>query len=548
MRQEQKWGIRNSIIRLMISVAGFMVQTAWLLSLAFVLNDYSNLLERVTQLVAFVVVIALYVNEDMNTNSKIVWIIVILTLPIFGITLYLMYGRRGSVGFARRRYERVCGKLSRYVNDCERCFLNTSDCGKNYPHVSDCDKDFVHPGDCDKLLDEVAETDDRIANQMRYISWFGGFPCYRCKDIRYFENADKGLEMMLTDLKKASHFIFMEYHAIEDARAFSRVLQVLLERVNAGVEVRIIYDDVGSVGFLNPSFVKRLSRYGIQCRVFNQVIPLLNIFMQNRDHRKLTIIDGSVAYTGGYNLADEYFGITSPYGVWKDTGISFGGDGVRTMTKLFLEMWNMIRDTDEDVSQYFISGSTKDERIDFHDGYVQPYADNPLSGEHLAENVYLNMIKCAKQYVYIMTPYLIISTEMIKELSLAAKRGVDVRILTPGVPDKKMIYKTTKAYYAPLARNGVRIFEYVEGFCHGKQFLVDGEVAVIGTINLDYRSLYHHFENAVFMYHVPILSDMQKDFDDMFFVSSEVTDTYSSVKGRHYEVGQLALRFISPLL
>jgi cardiolipin synthase len=283
---------------------------------------------------------------------------------------------------------------------------------------------------------------------------------------------------------------------------------------------------------------------GIQCRVFNPIVPLLNIFMNNRDHRKITVIDGKVGFTGGYNLANEYFNITHPYGQWKDTGIKLTGDAVNSLTCMFLEMWNVFPDTDKNFENYF-------PQVTFHSkeqGYVAPYGDCPLDGEPVGENVYMNIIKNAKNYVYFTTPYLIISDEMQRELSQAAKRGVDVRIITPGIPDKKVVYQVTRSYYAGLVKNGVRIYEYTPGFIHAKQCVCDDEVATVGTINLDYRSLYFHFENGTFLYQCSAVGHIKKDFDDLFPVCCEVTEKYKTGRFSILKMWQCILRLFAPLL
>ena len=349
---------------------------------------------------------------------------------------------------------------------------------------------------------------------------------------------------MIADMKAAKKFIFMEYFAIEDAEAFAAIKEVLAAKVKEGVEVRIFYDDVGSVGFINPKFARQLEELGIQCRIFNPLIPLLNMFMNNRDHRKITVIDGEIAYTGGYNLANEYFNMTHPYGYWKDTGVRLEGEAVKSYTVMLLEMWNAMEHTDLSYERFF----PQKDLAWKNDGYVQPYADNPLDGERVGENVYMNIIKNAKRYVYFVTPYLIITDEMKRELGLAAKRGVDVRILTPGIPDKKLIYRITRSYYASLVRDGVRIFEYTPGFCHAKECICDDEVATVGTINMDYRSLYLHFEDGVYLYQCSAVADMLKDYQDMISVSEEVTEMYRQSSKLRLSIGQCLLRIIAPLL
>ena len=270
--------------------------------------------------------------------------------------------------------------------------------------------------------------------------------------------------------------------------------------------------------------------------------------MNNRDHRKITVIDGKVGFTGGYNLADEYFNITHPYGEWKDTGLKLTGDAVKTLTMLFLSMWNSIKKTDEPQDDYikYIKASDYGYKAVNNNQYVVPYADSPLNNNRVAENVYLNIIKGAKHYLYITTPYLLITEEMSRELAMAAMRGVDVRIVTPGIPDKKLTYSLTRSYYADLVRYGVRIYEYTPGFIHAKQWVSDGEVSVVGTINMDFRSLYLHFENAAYVYGKETAADILNDFYNIFRRSEEVTDKYIN-KPRILRIGQCILRLVAPL-
>ena len=380
-----------------------------------------------------------------------------------------------------------------------------------------------------------------------YITQLGLFhPVYQNTDIVYYDEAVKGLEAQLSALSKAEKFIFMEYHAIEDAEAWKKIQKVLEERVQAGVEVRVFYDDMGSIGFINTDFVKKMERIGIHCRVFNPFMPGLNVFLNNRDHRKITVIDGKVAFTGGYNLANEYFNYTNPYGQWKDTGIRLEGDAVQSLTATFLEMWNAANDrnNNEDFSKYFIRSEYKAAQ----NGFVQPYADSPMDDEQVGEEVYISMVNKAEKYCWFITPYLIITDEMTHALCLAAKRGIDVRIITPGIPDKKMIYSVTRSFYHGLVKNGVRIYEWTPGFCHAKMSVADDCMATCGTINLDYRSLYHHFENGCFMADSPAVLSIRNDLEETMKECREVTEQYRTGRSAYLRLGQLFMRLFAGLL
>ncbi|MBO7453465.1 MAG: cardiolipin synthase, partial [Clostridiales bacterium] len=352
---------------------------------------------------------------------------------------------------------------------------------------------------------------------------------------------------IIEEVKKAEKFIFLEYHAIENSTYFLKLADVLEEKARNGVEVRLIYDEVGSMVFINKDFIKDMEKRGISCRVFNPIVPTINVLMNNRDHRKITVIDGKVSFTGGFNLADEYFNLVSPYGYWKDTGVKITGKATINLTTIFLEMWNQIKQTDSiEKIQGFLSAS--DEAIDTKDGQlVQPYADTPLDFENVGRNVYLNIISAAKKYIYISTPYLIIDDETFSALSLAAGRGVDVRILIPEIPDKKFVYRATCSYATLLAKNNVKIYKFTPGFNHAKQIVCDDEIASCGTINFDYRSLYFHFENAALFTSPDAIASMKEDFENTFKISFEATETFSQRLKRTNILYDNIVRLISPL-
>lgn len=513
MRAEQKANVKNSIGRLAFVGISLLIQVMWIVLLFERLNEYSTTISLLSSVLALVVAMRVYV-KNMNAAFKMPWIILILFFPVLGLCIYGVFGNSNATKKVRKHYEEIEGKL---------------------------DNEMIQ----DKVTMENLENKDfLVANQSRYLVNYGGYPIYQNTDVVYYSDAAVGFEAQIEEIRKAKSFIFMEYHAIEEAESFARLKSALAERAAAGVEVRLFYDDVGSVGFINKDFIKRMEAVGIQCRVFNPMIPFLNVFMNNRDHRKITIIDGKVGFTGGYNLADEYFNITHPYGHWKDSGVKLTGDAVKSLTVMFLRMWNTIKETDSDFSKYLPSVIYEAKES----GFVQPYADSPFNGEYIGENVYLNMIKSAKHYFYITTPYLIISDEMNRELGLAAKRGVDVRIVTPRIPDKKLVYKVTRSYYAGLVLQGVKIFEYVPGFMHQKQAIADGDIAVVGTINLDYRSLYHHFENGVFLYKMNSIGNIKDDFDSIFKISEDVTEKYKNPKSAVLRGTRSILRLFAPLL
>ena len=306
--------------------------------------------------------------------------------------------------------------------------------------------------------------------------------------------------VLVKELEQAEHYIYIEYFIINDGVMWRTILDILEQKVAQGVDVRLIYDGFGCLTTLPYKYDKFLREKGIQCKVFNPFRPVLNIIQNNRDHRKICVIDGKTGFTGGINLADEYINQKERFGHWKDTAVMLKGDAVWSMTMMFLHMWNVVNGIQTPIDYAAHSPHAYHPEEFEGSGFVQPFTDTPLDGETLGENVYLNIINRAKRYVYICTPYLIIDNEMMTALCLAAKSGVDVRIMTPGVPDKKMVFLLTQSYYAQLIEAGVKIYEYQPGFLHAKSFVCDDEIAVVGTINLDYRSLYLHFEDGVWIY------------------------------------------------
>lgn len=330
---------------------------------------------------------------------------------------------------------------------------------------------------------------------------------------------------------------------------WDEIFCVLKEKAAEGVDVRIIYDDVGSINTIPKKFTAKMALHGIQVIAFNPLTVIASLIYNNRDHRKITVIDGYIGYSGGYNVADEYINEINRFGHWKDTGIRLEGRAVWNYTVAFLNMWNGLKLTDENYEQFrpMESAAGFDGEGFVDDGIVQPFSDSPLDQENLGENVYLEILSQAEDYVYIFTPYLIIDNEMQTALTLAAKRGVDVRIVTPGIPDKKMVFRLTRSYYRPLLKAGVRIYEYKPGFMHAKSYLSDDRIGVVGSINMDYRSLYLHFECGTLMIGCSALADLKADCLDTFEKAKEVQKEELRV-GFFGLLFDGLLRALSPLL
>ena len=502
----------NSIVRIGFVAISLLIQIGWLLLSILKLNNYSMWIALGTTVLSAVVVLKLYADPT-NAAMKMPWIMLILVFPVMGLSLYLLANLFGDPASTGKRLTKIRREMRPLVfqkrETLERLHART-------------------PG---------------AANQFRYLWQYNGSPAYENTDITYYPWGKPALEDMKAALEQAKDFIFMEYFIVEDGSSFREIQEILERKAKEGVDVRLLYDDVGSIGYVNMKFARRLNEQGIQCRIFNPALPVLNLFMNNRDHRKITVIDGKVGFTGGYNLADEYFDRTHPYGLWKDTGIRLEGEAVQGLTAIFLELWYVTTREKEDFSRFLsICHSVPGE------GVVQPFGDDPLGRERAAENVYLNLASHAKHTLWFMTPYLIISDEMIRALGLAAKRGVDVRIITPGIPDKKTVYQVSRSYFSGLARQGIRIYSYTPGFCHGKMCFCDGELASIGTSNLDYRSLYLHFENNVLLYGCEAVEQIGKDFEETFLQCEELTERYRTGRGAIVMVWQCLLRLFAPLM
>lgn len=511
--EESKYHIRNSVSRMVFVMLGVLLQIIWIVGFATQLADYYAAIETAASLLALLLAFRIY-GLRINSAYRISWMVLILVFPILGLCLYVMFGRTGATSRMKKHFDQI---------------------QKSYAQLLPQENQAAE--DLDRL-------DRGLSNQSYYLRTRAGYPVYQNTDVEFYGDTVQALNAQKEAMKAARKFIFLEYHAIEDAVAWRGIEEILEEKAAQGLDVRVFYDDMGSIGFVNTEFVRKLERKGIKCKVFNPLLPFLNVFMNNRDHRKITVVDGRVGFTGGYNLANEYFNLTHPYGQWKDSGLRLTGEGVRSLTMMFLEMWNSMQKKPEDPVPFLLKPAYRSAE----QGFVQPYADSPLDNERVGENVYLNMIRSAKRYVYITTPYLIISDEMQRVLGLAAQGGVDVRIITPGIPDKKVIYKVTRSYYAGLAADGVRIYEYTPGFIHSKQMVCDDEAAVVGTINLDFRSLYLHFEDACWFANCRAVADVRHDFEQLFPICREVTQEYSGKRSLALRGSQCLLRLFSPLL
>ncbi len=462
-----------------------------------------------------VIIVLLIMLRDENSAYKIAWVIVIIIMPIFGSFFYMLNANKRPTRWMRRKMQVYIDKTNLFLKQDEA------------------------------VLEELRQEDWGVANQAFYIADKAKFPIYKNTTTQYYTIGEEYFEALKAELKKAKHYIFMEYFIIGYGVMWETILEILREKVKEGVDVRIIYDDMGCISTLPLGYAKKLEEMGIKAEVFNQFIPLFSTVLNHRDHRKITVIDGHTAFTGGVNLADEYINKKQRFGHWKDTGMKIQGDAVLNFTMLFLQMWDEERREESDYSKYFPDRYWTGPKE--QDGYVQPYGDSPLDDEGVGESVYLNIIGNAKKYLYIFTPYLIISDEMATALCMASKRGVDVRIVVPHIPDKKIVFLLTKSYYPRLVNAGIKIYEYTPGFLHAKCFVADDEVAVVGTINMDYRSLYLHFECGIFMYRSRAVMQVKKDVEETIEKSILITKEKCSTSFPVY-LFQGLLRIFAPLL
>ena len=497
-------------------VVGLMIVVELVVFLFFLIkfSHYSALVSLLGTIISALVVLWI-INKSDNPAYKLAWIIPILIFNIAGGVLYLILGNKKPSKNMRFRLEKVQQKTSKYLKQDE------------------------------EILQEIKNKNKTVYGHMNYINNASGYPMHKNTEVKYYSLGEDNYVDLIKELKKAKKYIFMEYFIIEEGQMWNGILEILEQKAKEGLDVRLMYDDMGCVSLLPYGYDKELEKKGIQCIAFNPFKPLLSLAMNNRDHRKITVIDGHTGFTGGINLADEYINVKERFGHWKDTGVMLKGEGVWNLTMMFLEMWNSNRQTDADFSIY--KPEVHQWETTLSDGYVQPYGDSPLDEEVVGENVYLNIINTAKNYVYIFTPYLIIDNEMMTALCLAAKKGVDVKIVTPGIPDKKTVFKLTRSYYRQLIEAGVKIYEYTPGFIHAKVFICDDEIATVGTINMDYRSLYLHFECGVYMYKCKCISDIKKDVLETISKSKEFSKKDIN-NGRRNSLWQAILRVFAPLM
>lgn len=477
--------------RLVVFSLLIFLQFAFLVVLVIKLSTFDAQIFLLLQLVSLCVVVWI-VSKDDNPSYKLAWVIAILSLPILGGLFYLLWGNKNMPKLLVRKIENYYKKVVAQM-----------------PNKTVDEK---------QELKKLSKLDFPLSRRAEYIENVSGYPVWENTSSEYYSLGERKFESLLVQLKKAEKFIFMEYFIIQNGKMWDPILEVLKDKATQGVEVRVMFDDMGCVQTLPNHYEKTLESYGIKAAVFNPFKPHLNMAMNYRDHRKICVIDGNIGFCGGINLADEYINAYVKHGHWKDTAVMLKGDAVWSLTTMFLTLWDFSTNVDNiDYNKYKPTEKAPT------DGFVQPFGDNPLDNYNVAETIYLQTISRANRYVYITTPYLIIDNEMITALKTAAESGVDVRIITPGIPDKWYVHTVTRSYYTTLIKSGVKIYEYSPGFVHAKMFVSDDTSAVVGTTNMDYRSFYLHFECGVCFYYSNMVNKVKEDILKTMEKCEEIT-------------------------
>lgn len=489
-----------------------LAQIATLLVMVVTFSEYTETFYWCLVAISVLAALAI-VGSRMEPGYKIAWLLLILPFPVFGGVFFLMVGGGAVPKRTRRRMQGMLKKTAQVLRD-------------------------------DFKSDDLLPLGGDAAGQASYLERRAACPAYTNTETEYFPLGDTAFPRMLEELEKAEKYIFLEYFIIQPGVFWDSILAILERKAAQGVEVRVMYDDMGCMFTLPRDYNEILTRKGIQCRVFNRFLPVMSLRLNNRDHRKLMIIDGKVGFTGGINLADEYINVKKRFGHWKDSAILLEGDAVWSMTVMFLTMWDHIASWDEDFDRFRPPAAP----VRPWTGYVQPYTDPPLDSEAVGQAVYLNMIAKAKKYIYITTPYLVIDVATNTALCNAAKSGVDVRLITPHIPDKKYVFQVTRAHYPPLLEAGVKIYEYTPGFIHAKNFVVDDRFATVGTVNLDYRSLFLHFEDGVWLCEAPCIRDIRQDFEETLKVCEPVSLRRAKHPNILLQLYRSILRVFAPLM
>ena len=498
--------------RLVITVVLVLLQAFWLFAVFNWLSEYAQWISRTGLALSVIMCLALIRQDSTVPEFKISWMILFMLMPVQSGLLYLLWGNKRPVFGLRRRLERA----GQAMDPTRR------------PDPA--------------AEEQLEKADPRAAMTAKYLHDYAPAPVCSGTAVKYYPDGQSMFADMLPALRSAEHSIYVESFIIGMGEMWGQIHEILRQKAAAGLDVRVIYDDAGCLSLLPHNYAEILQADGIRAFSFNRCVPVLNLVMNNRDHRKILVIDGKIGFTGGVNLADEYINKLKRFGYWKDSGVRLEGPGATSLAGIFLTFWKA-KYPDEEIDPARDLPEVKPQETDC---LVQPFADSPVDREAVAKNTYLELINQAQKRLYICTPYLILDNDLLSCLRLAAKRGVDVRIYTPGVPDKPTIYQLTRSYFPHLLRAGVKIYSYTPGFLHAKTWLMDDRIAAVGTVNLDYRSLYLHFENSVLIYGGAVLDDVRRDLAESERESTAVTlaDCRTGFFGTMYSA---VLRLVAPL-
>ena len=519
MQNEAPGTAKKGLFRIIFSRMGIiflllMLQIGVFIGTTIYLTEYMAYIYGAFTILGIIVLIYI-INSEGNPAFKMTWMLCVLALPVIGTLFYLYVKTQFGTRYMKHRLAHLRLETAPYMEQ---------------------DQDIV---------DAIWASRSANAQLAYYLSNQLGFPTYRNTQVKYFPLGEDKFRAMAAELKKARKFIFLEYFIVEEGHMWNTILEILKDKVREGVEVRFMYDGMCAISMLPYNYQEQIRRYGIKCKMVSPVKPFLSTVQNNRDHRKICVIDGMVGFTGGVNLADEYINEKVRFGHWKDTAVMLKGDAVQSLTMMFLQMWNVDERRAEGYSKY-LTEKTPGLRREL--GYVIPYGDSPFDDENVGEEVYFHILNHAKKYVHIMTPYLIIDNEMITTLTRAAKSGIEVVIIMPHIPDKWYAFAVAKTYYKELIEGGVQIYEYTPGFVHAKIFVSDDDTATVGTINLDYRSLYLHFECGVFIYNNSEVDKIERDFQRTLVKCHKVTLMEVKKRTMLTKIMGQVLRLFAPLM